>query len=245
MLEALAYLDRACLPFYHLHAGNVILVNGRATLTDIESLLIGLPPRHLKKLQRAGPHDPVVVAFCCLIYELATGNSLAIPTFPRFPSLETLSGDYDDIADVLKFVFSPRVPIELDKDGKPKLSPPPPYVTVHDLLKLPFFKSVPGVEECPELPAPGQTKQPSQMREAMSVPAASANYDSLDVLYDPRVKQLVCIGAILYSIFALSLIPFPLTIFLTHHSSFTSLFGISCDVAPFLSPLSLSLCLLM
>jgi len=164
ILHALVYLDQVGLPFVNLHLGNVLYIadEDKVVLSEVESGLLGLYPRHMKRLMRAGPHDPVVVAFAMLLFEMATGRQMPIPRYPRFPALEALSGEYDQIADIIKFIFLPRAPLlslrarsKLRKYQTPvsdasKVSTTklvnevfteglPPYVTCRDLLKLPYF----------------------------------------------------------------------------------------------------------
>jgi hypothetical protein len=110
ILDGLIYLERAGLPYYHLHAGNVIIIGDNAYLSDFESSLFGLHPPLAGRLQKLKVH-PQMAAFGALMLEMLTGvaslpgrgaNVLLteIQPFPKDPRFSTR------MTDLLTEIFS-------------------------------------------------------------------------------------------------------------------------------------------
>lgn len=75
VLHACRYLEAQCVPFFHLHTGNVVLdaLTGDARVSDYENAFVGFKHRLHRKLRRMPRVDPGLAAFVALLYEMATG----------------------------------------------------------------------------------------------------------------------------------------------------------------------------
>jgi hypothetical protein len=102
ILEGLLFLrNRYFPPFYHLHAGNVIIQNGVARLAGLENPLLGLLPR--------APSAPETLAFGYLLFEMTAGYQLPKPPSPAHLELELERAP--KVADALGLIFqSSRTP---------------------------------------------------------------------------------------------------------------------------------------
>jgi hypothetical protein len=78
ILEALLYFESIGLPYYHLHSGNILIVNGSCRVTDYENVFFGLQNRLHDKLRRLPVH-PFVGAFGCVLHEMVTGREIHFP----------------------------------------------------------------------------------------------------------------------------------------------------------------------
>ena len=64
-------------PYFHLHAGNVLVSNGMCQLSDYENGLLSLEPYHRRIITALAPKvDPDVVCFACVLWEMVTGYEL-------------------------------------------------------------------------------------------------------------------------------------------------------------------------
>jgi hypothetical protein len=73
IIEGLRYLESRSVPYFHLHTGNVVLVNGVAQLSDYKNAFVGMKHRLHKKLKRLPHVDPQFGSLACLLYEISTG----------------------------------------------------------------------------------------------------------------------------------------------------------------------------
>ncbi|KAG5885642.1 hypothetical protein JTB14_012071 [Gonioctena quinquepunctata] len=96
ILEGLLFLkNRYFPPFYHLHAGNVIIQNGVARLAGLENQLFGLLPK--------APSAPETLSFGYLLFEMTAGYELPSPPSPAHLQLELERAPR--VAEALEFIF--------------------------------------------------------------------------------------------------------------------------------------------
>lgn len=80
ILEALRFLHSKGMPFGHIHAGNVVVVDGVARLLDIENFILGVPSFYRPFfVQHSKIHNAEVIdvySFGHLLYELSMGYPL-------------------------------------------------------------------------------------------------------------------------------------------------------------------------
>jgi len=132
ILEALYFLEIQGYPFYHLHSGNILVINNTILLTDLENSLLCLEPYYLQFLRQLGSKvDLHVVCFACILFEMAMGFELE--------SVDALDLGVPDqcpreIKKILENIFQPWYG-----------SPP----SVEDLLQMPPFSTVPLNKEFP------------------------------------------------------------------------------------------------
>lgn len=97
ILEALRFLHQKGMPFGHVHAGNVIIVDGVAKLVDIENFVLGVPsfyrPFFVQHSKISTSELIDVYSFGHLLYELTFGYPLqeSITRHPIECQSETLS----------------------------------------------------------------------------------------------------------------------------------------------------------
>ncbi|XP_074027610.1 slowpoke binding protein isoform X3 [Leptinotarsa decemlineata] len=96
ILEGLLFLrNRYFPPFYHLHAGNVIIQNGVARLAGLENHLLSLQPKI--------PYAPETISFGYLLFEMTAGYELPGPPTPAHLQLELERAP--KVAETLEFIF--------------------------------------------------------------------------------------------------------------------------------------------
>lgn len=80
ILEALRWLHERGMPSGHVHAGNVLVVDGRARLLDVENWLLGVPAFYrpfFMQHSKIGSAEAVdVYSFGHLVFEMAMGYAL-------------------------------------------------------------------------------------------------------------------------------------------------------------------------
>lgn len=80
ILEALRFLHQKGMPFGHIHAGNVIIVDGVARLVDIENFILGVPSFYrpfFVQQSKISTSDLIdVYSFGHLLHELTFGHPL-------------------------------------------------------------------------------------------------------------------------------------------------------------------------
>eukprot|EP00043_Microstomoeca_roanoka_P025705 m.9560 g.9560 ORF g.9560 m.9560 type:complete len:577 (-) comp5768_c0_seq2:143-1873(-) len=167
ILEGLKFLHERGLPFGHLHAGNVLVVNDRLVqISEIENGVLGLPSMYqsyiteLKKISSLELQD--VYCFGHVLYEMVFGQMLSAPICEFIPP-GTMAGN----------ILSQL----LTADGVRALP------TISQLLQEPFFKDV----ELGQVER-GSFKMSARVKEAMQhaydnaykeMRRRQANYDRL------------------------------------------------------------------
>eukprot|EP01090_Pellita_catalonica_P014595 TRINITY_DN3762_c0_g2_i2.p1 TRINITY_DN3762_c0_g2~~TRINITY_DN3762_c0_g2_i2.p1 ORF type:complete len:560 (+),score=89.27 TRINITY_DN3762_c0_g2_i2:48-1727(+) len=119
ILEALNFLRSLGIPYAHLHTSNVILLQNRCCLSDVENTFIGLDPLYLKYMD--GTTAPEVIAFGHTLFQMAVGYALG----PRTVH-ESSSRMSKPVYEILCSIFHPTE------------SP----TSVKELLRNPFFSNV-------------------------------------------------------------------------------------------------------
>lgn len=121
ILQGLSYLHSLNIPYYNLHCGNVMVVNGACRLSDLEDSFLGVShqPCH-ELLKQYKSTDPRVGAFGLLLYEMATGS---LPPTSERPKLNMLGSH--DLNCLLESIFP-------QKNGK--------GIGFQELLKHRLFK---------------------------------------------------------------------------------------------------------
>ena len=80
ILEALKFLHSKGMPFGHVHAGNVVIIDGRAKLLDIENFVLGVPsfyrPFFVQHSKIFTSEIIDVYSFGHLLYEMSMGYPL-------------------------------------------------------------------------------------------------------------------------------------------------------------------------
>ena len=128
ILLTLKYLQEKCIPYGHLHAGNIIVEGQVCKFVDLQNWFLGLPSYYrpffvqFKKIQTIESID--VYCFGQLLYELTFGSQLYTPTCESFPV-----SCPPQIRSVLESILT----TEACKNGLP---------TVADLLSHPLFSNV-------------------------------------------------------------------------------------------------------
>eukprot|EP01094_Clydonella_sp_ATCC50884_P001574 TRINITY_DN11189_c0_g1_i1.p1 TRINITY_DN11189_c0_g1~~TRINITY_DN11189_c0_g1_i1.p1 ORF type:complete len:473 (-),score=111.99 TRINITY_DN11189_c0_g1_i1:30-1448(-) len=118
ILEGLLFFQLHDYPYPHLHCGNVIVLNGVCRLTDYENSLMGLKP-HISLLSSLHSTSPEVLAFGCVLYEMATGQELEDPRLiKRLPT-----SCPDAVRQILEAIFYSK----------------PQSATLEDVAAHPFF----------------------------------------------------------------------------------------------------------
>ncbi|XP_013417774.1 PX domain-containing protein kinase-like protein [Lingula anatina] len=150
ILETLKFLHDKGVPYGHLHAGNILLHDGKCKLTELENWFLGLPAYYrpyytqFKKINTLESID--VYSFGQLLYELSTGVQLGSPTCDVFPpSLPP------EVRSVLESILTQ----EACKNGLP---------SVTDLLQHTLFCDV----HLPSTDKPA-VKIPSKLKEAIKL----------------------------------------------------------------------------
>ncbi|GFO45019.1 mitochondrial ribonuclease p protein 1 homolog, partial [Plakobranchus ocellatus] len=147
ILEALKFLHDKGFPYGHLHTGNVFVRNKSFQLTGLEASLLGLPGYYrafytqLKKVQTLEVVD--VYCFGHVLYEIALGVQLTMPTCDTFPP---------DCPPQIRSVLESILTTEACKNGLP---------SVADLLSHPLFCDVsfPPLSNKPTLKIPSKLKE--------------------------------------------------------------------------------------
>lgn len=127
VLEATKYLHDKGLYHGHLHAGNIIVEDGRCRVLDVENSLLGLPSVYrayftqFKKIKTVESID--VYCFGHLLYEMTFGVQLNASTCDNFST---------DCAPELRSVMESILTTEACKNGLP---------TINGLLQHPLFAS--------------------------------------------------------------------------------------------------------
>eukprot|EP00029_Vermamoeba_vermiformis_P010356 TRINITY_DN5403_c0_g1_i1.p1 TRINITY_DN5403_c0_g1~~TRINITY_DN5403_c0_g1_i1.p1 ORF type:complete len:367 (-),score=62.79 TRINITY_DN5403_c0_g1_i1:24-1124(-) len=143
ILDGLYYLESVGYPYYHLHAGNVLVDGNFARLSDVENSLLNLERYHEKIFVEFARNelDSIqyvnfnVVCFGCILYELALGKEMnSVKDLDYYPATSS---------EAVK-----RVLVAIFKDSLRTAIPIVPSVT--DLLRLPFFADVKVKQKHPE-----------------------------------------------------------------------------------------------
>ncbi len=121
ILEGLKYFEDNQFPYYHLHTGNVIILNSTAMLSDYENSFFGLKNRLSPRLKKIAK-EPHAVQFGFLLYEMATATELNFDSSNNV-DYRLNNSAYDEVDAVLSSIF----------DGR---------ATVSSLIELPFFQGV-------------------------------------------------------------------------------------------------------
>lgn len=101
ILEAVRFLHSKGMPFGHVHAGNIIIVDGTAKLLDIENFVLGVPsfyrPFFMQHSKIFTSETIDVYSFGHLLYEMSMG----------YPLQESISRNPIECSGSLsKFLFS-------------------------------------------------------------------------------------------------------------------------------------------
>ncbi|XP_071155726.1 PX domain-containing protein kinase-like protein isoform X1 [Mytilus edulis] len=128
ILLTLKYLQEKCIPYGHLHAGNIIVEGQVCKFLDLQNWFLGLPSYYrpffvqFKKIQTTESID--VYCFGQLLYEMTFGSQLYAATCDNFPP-----SCPPQIRSVLESILTS----EACKNGLP---------TVADLLSHPLFSDI-------------------------------------------------------------------------------------------------------
>eukprot|EP00002_Diphylleia_rotans_P007807 TRINITY_DN17468_c0_g1_i1.p1 TRINITY_DN17468_c0_g1~~TRINITY_DN17468_c0_g1_i1.p1 ORF type:complete len:496 (-),score=112.39 TRINITY_DN17468_c0_g1_i1:194-1681(-) len=129
ILEAMIYLKNAKIPFYHLHAGNVMLENNTCYITDYENTIIGFPlPGYIQEGISGTGHtsEPQAVSFAFLLYEMIAG----FPPESGVLSQMTFSQRANPaIVQIIQSILAPKTDLTALR-------------TLEDIVAHPFFSSV-------------------------------------------------------------------------------------------------------
>lgn len=125
ILDGLAFLQSLGIIHYHLHTGNVLLVDNVVKFTDIENSLLKLQPRFTFTAKQLTPD---VEAFSYLLFEMATGTERDTGGLEGLITSNLPGNCVKEIHAILKCIW--------DSDGTANPT------TVSELLKMPPFNTV-------------------------------------------------------------------------------------------------------
>uniref|UniRef100_A0A1L8DK95 PX domain-containing protein kinase-like protein n=1 Tax=Nyssomyia neivai TaxID=330878 RepID=A0A1L8DK95_9DIPT len=115
ILEAIKFLHTKGLPNGHVHAGNVVIINGTARLLDIENFILGVPAFYrpfFMQHSRINTFEAVdVYSFGHLLYEMTMG----------YPLQESVARQITDCPDSLRQLLESLLLRDSCKNGLPSL----------------------------------------------------------------------------------------------------------------------------